>query len=335
MIGRLAAAFRDLRLHRPWSFKAPFLISIPYFVIHVAGLDIAAATAAILASAVTILGIAGVAYLLNDFADREADLLGGKPNFFNGRSLWAALSLALACVALAVVPWLTVLPLTRRTAPWLGLELLLFAIYALPPLRLKDRGVLGMLTDSLYAHAVPAVLAALTIAEIGKVPDAVLLPYLTVLASWQFVLGLRNILLHQLLDREQDEVAGTRTWVTQVGAERGERLLRRLVAPAELTLYLAWIVLVAREVSIFLPGLLLFLLFTSWVIRVRWKQALPGDLRSFLFNYVDDFCCEWVPLLLLIQLAVDSPPFLAFLGLHLLLFPKNAGRRVWLELRPT
>jgi 4-hydroxybenzoate polyprenyltransferase len=334
VIGRLTALLRELRLSRPWSFKAPFLISVPYYVALLSALSLERALAAILASAMTILGVSGLAYLINDLADREVDAKAGKPNLFLRLSTRTIALLATGLVALAIVPWISVLPLTPTTGGLLGLEMLLFIAYSVPPIRLKDRGGLGAIADALYAHANPALLAAFTFAALGGLPERRLFPFVAALGLWQLALGLRNILLHQLLDLEHDRAAGTRTWVTRLGAERGERLLRLLLVPAEIVLFAAYAVVVARDVRTFAPGLLVFIALETWIVHLRWRRAFPLSLRDFLFNYVDDFYVEWIPVLVLLELAIGDPRFLAILALHVLLFPKNALRRVFAELRP-
>lgn len=334
MTGRLTALLRALRLSRPWTYKAPFLISVPYYLLVIGSVSLGEALGAILGSAATILGIAGVAYILNDLADRDADLKAGKPNFTLDREPTVVLAFALLFLALALVPWVVVLPLTPRTAGLLAFELALFCAYSLPPVRLKDRGGLGAVNDALYAHVNPALLAAFTFARLGGVTDQRLLPFVAVLGLWQMALGLRNILLHQLLDLENDRAAGTLTWVAKLGSDRAERLLRYVVVPGELVLFAAYVGLVAADVRTLVPGLFAFVLLTSWVIKVRWKRPLPRDFRDFLFNYVDDFCVEWIPMLVLLELVAREPAFLLLLAFHVVLFPKNALRRMASELRP-
>ena len=211
---------------------------------------------------------------------------------------------------------------------------MLFFAYSVPPIRLKDRGGFGAIADELYAHVNPALLAAFTFGALGGLPEGRLLPFVAVLGSWQLALGLRNILLHQILDLEHDRAAGTRTWVARLGADRGERILRRVLVPAELALFAAYAFVVAREIHTFLPGLLVFVAIETWIVHFRWRRAFPLTLRDFLFDYVDDFYVEWIPVLVLLQLALGDPAFLALLAVHVLLFPKNALRRVVSEFRP-
>jgi hypothetical protein len=330
VIARAAALARALRLDVPWQFKAPLLIAIPYYFIASGGLGLGRAAAVIGASLATIAGIAGFAYLLNDLTDRDEDARSGKPNFAAGRApIVLALWLAGALV-LAIGPWLVVLPFTLAIGSLLGLEFALLAAYSLPPVRLKERGGVGAGADALYAHAVPAVLAALTFGTIADTPRDVLLPFVGILGAWQLASGLRNITLHQVKDHDLDRRAGTRTWVTAVGAERAERILRRVLVPAELALFGVFAGLVSQQLPLFLPGLVVAVVY---VTASRWRRSQPFDFRAFLFYYVDDLYVEWTPLLMLIDLAVSHRAFWLLFALHLVVFQKNAVSRIYRDLR--
>src|SRR5262245_54556734 len=73
-------AARKLRLSNPWNYKAPLLISFPYYIIGAAGVPLSRGLLGIVASFCTIVGIAGLAYFINDAADIEKDRLAGREN---------------------------------------------------------------------------------------------------------------------------------------------------------------------------------------------------------------------------------------------------------------
>src|SRR5262249_57433548 len=103
----------------------------------------------------------------------------------------------------ALLPWLY-LPLHWENGSLLGFELLLFVLYAFPPFRLKERGMLGLFADALYAHAIPAVLAVMTFSLMANRAYDHLTWFVLALGLWQFFLGVRNIVLHQLKDFDGD-----------------------------------------------------------------------------------------------------------------------------------
>ena len=73
--------YRRLRLRNPWNYKAPLLISLPYFMIAVGRVPWDRALLGILAALCTIAGIAGAAYFINDLGDARSDLLAADTKF--------------------------------------------------------------------------------------------------------------------------------------------------------------------------------------------------------------------------------------------------------------
>ena len=174
-----------------------------------------------------------------------------------------------------------------------------------------------------------------TFAALGGLSERRLFPFVAVLGLWQLALGLRNILLHQLVDLEHDRATGhpylgRAPWE----ARSRRRLLRRVLVPAELGLFAAYVCPRRPGRPHLRPRSRHFLALETWIIRVRWRRRFPSQLREFLFNYVDDFYVEWIPVLILLELAIRDPAFLVLLAVHVLLFPKNALRRMISELRP-
>ena len=311
-----------LRLSKPWRYKAPFLISVPYAVIEFGEVAPGQAGLALALSCCTILGIAGFGYFLNDYTDREEDRLAGKANVtstLRPLALWALLAFLLC---LAVAPWALYFPMDGTSLGLLAAEFGLFLLYSAPPIRLKERGFAGVLADAGYAHVVPALLAAHTFALLGTLEPAPLLPYLVCLGIWQAVVGLRNIVLHQAGDHAKDLATGTRTWATATGLARVRRvqqallLLEILGAGAYLVLAAPWPWL--------LPAAYLLFVLQVWYFRVRtWRIGLPEDLPGRLTVLADDFYCGWLPLVLLGGLIVTDWRFAPLLAAHLLLFPNG------------
>jgi hypothetical protein len=322
--------YRGLRLQNPWNYKAPALIAVPYFMIAAGAIPRPAAFAGILLSLCTIAGIAGVAYFLNDLGDIEKDRLAGRENAVAGLAPWQrALVLGLALLA-ALLPW-RYLPWTPASLGLLGAELALFVAYCFPPLRLKERAFLGLVADGLYAHALPAVLAALTFALLASRPYPHLRPYLVSLGAWQLALGLRNIVLHQLQDYPRDLLSGTRTAAVQLGEERLASALRRVVVPFELAAFAAFMAVVALTMPLFPAAYAAFALATWALVRTGRRRPAPSTQRERLYAYLDDFYADWLPLVVLGHLVAAIPSFWPLLLGHLLLF-RNAFRR-WLERR--
>lgn len=322
---------QKLRLSKPWRYKAPCLISVPYAVLVMAEIDVWAALLALGMSCCTILGIAGVGYFLNDYTDREEDRLAGKLNVTATLAAWQLLLLLAFLLALAILPWALYFPMDRLSAWLLAGEFGLFVLYSAPPFRLKERGAPGLLADAGYAHVVPALLAAHTFALLGGLEAQAIWPYLSALGLWQGFVGLRNILLHQVGDFEKDRGTGTRTFATQVGLQATQAALQVVIA-LEILGAATYLVLGAPW-AWFLP--LVYAAFALQVVYFRvlaWKIGLPQDMTARLTTWLDDFYCGWLPLAYLGILLVRAPWMCLALGAHMLLFPNGLvqfARHFW------
>jgi hypothetical protein len=210
---------------------------------------------------------------------------------------------------------------------------LCFAAYSLPPLRLKCRGLPGLLADAAGSSLFPSLVALILAFRAAGTPlDPV---WIGAAAIWALAFGIRGILWHQLLDAENDRRAGVGTFAVRHRAGAvialGKYLvfpaelaalailLWRLESPAPLLALAAYSALVARRVPIF---------------RMRATIVEPGPRHMILLQeYYDLF----LPLGLLAASAVRHPADLLVLAAHLLLFPRRAIQIVrdsW-ALRPT
>ena len=311
--------WRDLRLEKPWRYKLPFLLTLFYLQAAQGAFGLGRALLTLAASLSTIVGIAGLAYLSNDFSDQAPDSMAGKPNAAArlGAFPMAALSLALLLAALA--PWGLVFPVTPTSATLLCVEFMLVAAYALPPLRLKERGAAGVIADALYAHAIPTLLATLTYLAMFRTGSDLRWPFLGALAAWQVALGVRNIVLHQIQDYDHDRRGNLRTWVVRVGPITAERLLRRLIVPLELFGFTAFVAAITPWIPLTLPAFLLHaLLARRQGSEAPWNST---DLRGTLYAYLDLFYLRWLPLLAVTAAVFRDASFILVLLIHILLSP--------------
>ena len=162
------------------------------------------------------IGIAGLGYVMNDIKDFKDDLQNNKPNLFNKFSKSQSVLIVVLFALLSIFPWLY-LPTDKYTFYLLVIEFLLFFVYASPPFRLKEKGFLGIITDALYAQVVPSLLAVYTF---SKISNTILNVKLIVLYSaWLLLVGIRNIIKHQVEDFDNDKNTKTKTFVTIYGIE--------------------------------------------------------------------------------------------------------------------
>lgn len=305
---------RRLRLSNPWNYKVPFLITIPYLVFFISETKPEWPVLYIGVSLLVIGGVAGTGYLTNDLGDKQKDKLQGKYNVTEYLSRLSIAGLFFIFFFLMLAPW-WILPFNGNSALLLVIEVLLFFLYAFPPFRLKERGLLGIVADALYAHALPSALAAYTFYLLIGCKETVFYFFISVLLSWQFVLGLRNILFHQIQDFENDRMTNTQTYVTKMGINKSESIVK-IVLCFELVSFMMFIGFCS---CINLVVGLCVLLFWSFSYFNQ-KNKLEGSYRLLAYKLLDDLYIQWFPIFILSILSVKAIAFVFVFVLHLVLF---------------
>ncbi len=209
-----------------------------------------------------LLGVAG--HLANDLSDVMVDAVAGKPRPIGRWNRPTAVATVVGVIVAAVgLAW------WRFGATTAGVAALTAAVgtaYSLRPLRLKERGVWGWLSSAAAQRSLPLTIgfqalgawdvAAWTLCAVG------------------LLTGLRYIVVHQLEDRATDRAAGVQTVATAVDPQQLERLLRKLLFPAEVLALALAAVLMSRQVPAVGVVTALFALY-----RLAGHAALGRPLR--------------------------------------------------------
>ncbi len=216
-----------------WKPKAGFLFALLFFATCLAGeqADFISFLELFFLSFVTLTAIGILGHLLNDLGDIEVDSKAGKRNSMQSLSAIKRLLIFLAVFTFAAAPWLF-LPSTKTSFILLSIEFLLLITYPLKPIRLKQYPVAGVITDALYAFAIPAVLAFYTYQLFfGLEIDLVIFIFLFV---WSFAVGVRQIIYHHAADMKNDLISRTPNLALKFSPAALNRFLTRFVIPAEL-----------------------------------------------------------------------------------------------------
>ncbi len=146
-----------------------------------------------------------VNYLINDYADLEIDRLAGKKKVIQLYSKRAVFILICSIALLATVLLLAMTGVRIATAIMLLLSWFLGASYSVPGLRMKERGIWGVIVAS-FAQRNCCILVLATIVPISPL-------VFTLWMVLSFANGIRYILIHQYIDLENDIKTGTSTFV--------------------------------------------------------------------------------------------------------------------------
>lgn len=148
-------------------------------------------------------GIGG--YFLNDIFDFKQDITAKKFNITKIISPTIVVVIIIICWATGIILVHTVFPYLL----WLVcIQFVLLMLYSIPPFRLKEAGKWGIVIDASYAHLLPELMLLAYLNQYIHLPFFVILfPLFT------FLLGVRDILIHQINDYANDELAGVNTLI--------------------------------------------------------------------------------------------------------------------------
>ncbi len=197
-----------------WWSKASMLMGMVYIFVLWFHIPFDRFLLLALLSIATICGFASMGYLVNDLFDIKKDALAGKANFMENKHPLASFSFFILSSLLIFAPWY-MLPADRYSYLLIATELCCFVIYSIPPIRLKERGMAGIITDAIYAHALPVILACYTFSLAAHVHPSAM--SLGLLCCWQSTCGIRNILIHQADDMAADRVSSSQSYVMTMG----------------------------------------------------------------------------------------------------------------------
>lgn len=221
--------------------------------------------------------IPGASYvsLLNDLTDLKEDGLAGKTNRLEGKSKAYALTLIFGCLSAGLIVGFF---LSKRWLTAYCLAWIIFTLYSLPPVRLKNRGVFGVAADALGTHVFPHLFAIFLLTDwYGKEIDPL---WLGAAAVWSLALGLRGILWHQLKDKDNDRAAGVKTFAVKHTESFVVNTVRYILFPVEISTFLFMLFYARNKLAFVFLGVYITL---DLLRRVLWSVdiTLAGSSSRF------------------------------------------------------
>ena len=217
-------------------------------------------------------------------SDRIPDAVAGKHRASWKVTPWTSFAI-LVFLPLAGTITLSILGGVNQSLPLAIIGFLLALFYSCPPLRFKNRSILGPIVAAFSQWVFPFLAISLS----SQLDHSAILP-VCILSLALFIVGIRWILIHQIRDFSADKFSHVMTLVTRVGRPKIEFFVSNFVFPFELFIWsLCYISLSVGKRQI----ILIFIMFTICVVlsfrQYRNKIAIDNiwkrPMAAFYFVY--------------------------------------------------
>ncbi len=311
-----------------WNSKIPPVFGLAFGAALIYGVSANESLAYVLAILLTAMCAGAYGHLINDIFDLEADRAAGKKNVAESFKPWQRWGFVLLTLGCGFTPAL-LLDYSSVSVALLLAEYALPSIYSIPPLRLKERGWLGVVADASGAHVVPClfVISLFAFAPSAEWDAGSMEPLLYPLTAvfWASMVGLKGIIMHELKDLQSDLSAGVETFAAQLDYERIKKLSLRLFR-WEIIAFLVFAVVLSRVAPIVLPSAMIFF-GMSWLKVTTavhiYSRDKYGDLLLPIVWTSNPFYELYFPLALGIHLGLREPILFLVPALLPLLFLRN------------
>jgi hypothetical protein len=325
-IENMKTVLRCIRASDWWGRKIVPVLAIAYLQILFQGLSSERALGALAALLFSATSLAAAAHVLTDIFDVEEDRRAGKQNALEPVAHWKRSGLYFSLCLLGFVPWMFV-RLDVFAAFWLAMIYAAPVLYAVPPLRLKERGFAGSLADATMAHGAPTLFVLALFASLITVPAPNTWLLTLIGGVWAWSYGLRGILLHQIFDRSNDMRAGVNTFVAQAGAAHARKIILRYFLPLEFLAFGGLLIVIFPAVPVFTLALLFFGAMDLLKVIYLWRESFdPVPAQHGTYIYPQAVYEIWFPLVAVILLAAREVGYGLLVIAHVILFHRQIAQ---------
>ncbi|MFC4144066.1 UbiA family prenyltransferase [Pedobacter mendelii] len=307
------------RAHEWWDFKTPQVLSLAYAAaIACNSLLFNLLFPAFFIIFTSLVVIAIYASIINDFTDLSIDTACGKANMMQNISIWMRMVLLITSIVLLAIAVYFIYPFRSACIFYLGICISI-SIYSFEPIRLKKRGLWGVIACAMAEHFFPTLFAMSIIFYFANSKIDIFL--LAIAGTISLCWGLRSILYHQFKDRENDKNSGIDTFANRINPNTFKFVPRLLVFTE---LFALTVLLISLKLWIVLIAFLVYLLFT-FLKQYLFKSKIIiviSPKSGFYQIFMLEFYALFFPVALLIYVSAAQANGYIVLILHLILFHK-------------
>jgi len=318
---KLKDLFKTTRASEWWEYKIPPLFAIAYATIIKGDAPLFEIVPWLVFLLIALVWGGAYAHTLNDITDIEEDLACGKANRMAKIAENRRWLIPFTCFLGGFVIFCFFIILgDYLSAVIYALPCISFTLYSLKPIRLKERGIWGLLADALGAHVFISLLMVSSMSFFSDKPIDMM--WFCFVGVWSLLYGLRGILWHQYFDRNNDLKTSSSTFATKTSPEK-IRKFEKILLGFELLAFCGMLV------NISLPILGIFMILYLLLVIFRYKimsqklVIILNPKNSSLQILMIDFYHLFFPLGILVYLSYTQELGWILLLIHLILFPRK------------
>lgn len=305
-----------------WNYIFPPILGILYFVLLNEESKFEDIWLQLILFFISFVFTASFGFFYNDFCDIESDNKAGKQNFVQKFSLKKRYFVLFLLLFLAILPWLFFKNIQIGIFLF-SIQLFLLFAYSHPYIRLKNKIHIAIITDALYSSLLPALIAFFLFSKNNLKTEniEIILFFISIL----FLRGLRNILIHQIIDAENDIKSNTQTIVISYGEHNIYKTLSFILLPIEIIMIVLFCVFLVLKIDfawIIIPLLIIF-------YAVKLFDAKAEKNKILKIQIINDFYEDIFPIFILTLLSFIDYYYLILLFVHVIVFKNKV---VWLLL---
>jgi len=264
--------------------------------------------------------VAGAIYVsvINDITDLEEDLASGKSNRIQKVPLKFRWIIPAICIMLGLIFGYFLYPDLLSCLLYL-LSWIVFSLYSIKPVRLKNRGILGVLADGCGSHVFTSLLMISSVSYVTH--QHINWIWFSAVGIWALCYGLRGILWHQFADRENDIKVNLNTYASKQDPQKFKNKARLLFF-----IELSGLGIILYEIN--LASAIIALLLYLFLVYIRYKRNKDQIIIVLKTNdqpfqiIMADYYQMLLPLSLLLTSVTLNNINLIVLVIHILLFPQ-------------
>ena len=325
---QISHIFKLVRGQDWWNYKIPPLLAIAYTSSLLYPSSAIQTIATLLLLIISMFFVAAYGHVVNDIFDIEIDTKAGKENLMASFARWQRFLICFFLVVSGITPWFLInwtwIPLIS-----LGLIYILLTIYSAPPIRLKDKGLWGIIGDALQVHAVPTFLVFTLFLGLSRSLESSDILLASIATLWSFLVGVRGILLHQIWDKDIDIQSGLTTLLSRVDSHQVRAWINRIIFPVELLIFGILVFSISLSFPVLIAFTLLYIGLNIVKVKYAWNKSFNPSPERGEYIVPHDFYEVWFPLILVALLTVENPIYIILVILQISLFYSSTKARLF------